>query len=93
MSRRRSKKFFFRYRPNVPSDDYKLDNIREHVKTVNAELKSAGSDLRYKVLLTPGPVARAYAWKYENKHKRKVRLEDAKYVSVYVVPQGVIRRT
>lgn len=82
---------YFTYDPNDPGDDALLVEKRRQVAMANREYSKYGLQKRIKLSYRP-ILDPKYSWKYDNKHKRSVRLEDAKRVVVYW-SQSPVRRT
>lgn len=56
--------------------------IREAVRHLNRKISTRG--IRYRVVLAPSGVKKQFRWKYENKHRPRVRFEDAESADVLV---------
>lgn len=85
IGRERKKTYLGTIKPMRPDDDVFLLGAKELVKGINQGLRDGGAGYRFRISMTPGKVNPAYAWKYQNKHSpRKVRIEDAATVDVYI---------
>jgi hypothetical protein len=84
ISKVRSKTYIFTFKPMKAEDDIFLDGIKKVVKNINKEVKDKKFQLR--LSYTPSKPLARFAWKYSGQPggKRKIKLEDAETVDVYV---------
>jgi hypothetical protein len=81
----RNKSYMGTIRPMQADDDVFLKGVRRFVGGLNAGLKDTGASYKFRVSLTPSKPHKRFAWKYNNNHSpRKIRIEDAETVDVYV---------
>ncbi len=82
---KRAKSYLFTFRPMNPQDDQFVQGARRLVRGLN---QAEGRSI-YRLSMTPSKPRKEFAWKYKNKHSpRKVRIEDATTVDVYVHRKG-----
>jgi hypothetical protein len=88
----RSKSYLFTIKPMREEDDIFLAGAKKIVKGLNKEIRSEAKakgrlpKVQYRLSFTPGQPLPRFRWKYEGQPggKRKIKLEDAATVDVYV---------
>ena len=87
----KSPNYLFTYQPNDPRDDAIVQDLRDFFRQVNA----SGFLGRYRVSFSARlGKANPYHWKYQNRFRPRLRLEDAAFVDVYckrVEQHGALR--
>jgi hypothetical protein len=78
----KSRNYVFSYDPMSRADAEVLRGAREVVKRFNREVATTG--LRYRLSQSARGPRAEHSWKYDNKHKPRLRIEDAARVDVYV---------
>lgn len=93
----RAKTYLFTVKPMREEDDIFLDGAKNLVKNLNkvirdqAKSKGRKHDYQFRLSYTPSKPLPRFAWKYEDQPggKRKIKLEDAATVDVYVHRRAV----
>lgn len=75
----------FTYQPSDPADDKFVDDLRGIIRAFNLASRLVQTGPQFRISLSPRKGQNnPHAWKYDNHHKRRLRLEDACEVDVYV---------
>lgn len=84
----------FWFKPRSKYGEQRLRAIRRKVEIANFIASRSGDTRRYRVRLAPRlGEGNPNAWKYNNKFRPRLRVEDASKVFVYVsFSEGVVRR-